>query len=135
MVVNDIINNSKAFYNVNYREYYGIIDNYIITVYPFVTQIFLIQGPKFDRYNYDTCDAPNVTIARHHHRDFIDKKCDIDPCMTYEDVSGVRIHTEHEEDNIHISNEIYELNKLDFFRHLGRQVRRLKIKNINENRG
>ena len=41
MEIQEIIDNIENinFYNISYREYYGLIDGYIVEVFPFVTEI------------------------------------------------------------------------------------------------
>ena len=92
--IKDILNKIQ-FHNTSYKEYLGIYDKYIISVYPFDINIFdacindkpILYNDLYHKY---------LNKRQFHHIDFInainilDEEFiyDIDPCDAYDIVSG-----------------------------------------------
>ena len=99
------------FYNVSFCDYLAVYDCWVIGVYPFVVNISSIYkgGNVADNYPVITGNTGLVTYdylkiysdkSGHHHNDFVSGTIDYDPCIIYEEVSGIRIH--HGESDNHM---------------------------------
>jgi hypothetical protein len=82
---------SLKFFNVSYREYLAVYGEWVVSVYPFVVRISSVwreDGSLIDLqyFNYYS------KRSGYHHNDFVEGRCDYDPCDIFEEVCGVRIH-------------------------------------------
>jgi hypothetical protein len=90
---------SLKFFNVSYREYMTICGEWIIEVYPFavlVTSVWQENGSLIDWHYFRHYSKR----SGYHHNDFVEDKCDYDPCVIFEDVSGVKIHRGESDDHL-----------------------------------
>lgn len=133
------------FYNVSYRVYFALIDKYIVCVYPFATQIIEYNKPvlnfvenkphiiTFSKVN-PTCLNNFRSILWYHHVDFIENRGEyiFDPCMIYEVVSGYKMHTKQETDNINFPKEYFKENANKFNSRLMTNNRAEKLRKLKD---
>lgn len=82
---------SLKFYNVSYREYLTVYDEWVIGVYPFSVTISKSTRPDGSIIDLDYFNISSKKSG-FHHQDFLSGKCDYDPCDIFEEVCGVKIH-------------------------------------------
>lgn len=101
----------KDFTQVGFREYVCSVGDYIICVYSFATKLY---GLGFDEIQYHPYELPGFLrddiefrekykyklIFNYHHQDFNNGITKIDPCATFERISGIKIH--HGESDKHL---------------------------------
>ena len=126
------------YYNISYRNYFGLTNGCIVMVYPFVTELFKIHKPidnltKGGLYHYirTSYEKEFEEIFRGHEIDFCDGRFYFSPCVMYETVSGYKIHTEKESDNFGFPKEYYDQNSINFDKALKNHLRKEKLKKIN----
>jgi hypothetical protein len=119
LLPNQIINLSDIsclrFYNISYREYLAIYDEWIIGVYPWavsVTSIWKDDGTLVD-LEYIKIFSRKSSVL--HHNDFLRGKCDYDPCVIFEDVSGVKIHQGESDDHLMYLDHLDDIRRFDSY--------------------
>jgi hypothetical protein len=117
------------FFNVSFREYYSVYDDYIIQVYPFVISLSKAFDNKGKPLNYEIIRMSGR--SRYHHQDYIKGKISVDPCDIYEKVSGVKIH--QGESDSHLMNKSYEEDIRLFDAEILSQKRELKLNKLGIN--
>lgn len=135
MEVKEIIDNihNINFYNISYREYYGLIDEYVVEVFPFVTEIKKMHK-AIENFSENRHFNHLEKIARFHQIDYDDNKCSFQPCLIYEKISGYPIHTKPElEDNFGFPKEYYIKNAINFDKKIIQHIRKQKLKKLNFN--
>jgi len=137
MEIQEIIDNIENinFYNISYREYYGLIDGYIVEVFPFVTEIKKIHKPieDFSKNRHYITDHLE-SVMRCHQIDYSDGECNFQPCAIYEKISGYPIHTKPLlEDNFGFPKKYYKKNAMIFDKKMIQHIRKLKLEKINFN--
>jgi len=99
MTTEEILNkiHDIKFYNVSYRDYFGMIENYVICIHPFVIKIIEIYKPieKFvETMSYLFLDkSRSKEIMSVAHYNYYRGECNFDPCVLYEEITGDFIHT------------------------------------------
>lgn len=137
MEIEDIVKKIPKikYYNISYRNYFGLINGYIVMVYPFVTALYKINKhinnfATNGIYHHLHNNKDIEEIFRGHEINFNKGDFYFSPCMMYEKVSGYKIHTLNEEDNFGFPKEYYTQNCIDFDKALKCHIRKEKLNKI-----
>ena len=72
-----------------------------------------------------------------HHIDYIEGKCNFDPCMIFEDVSGYKIHTENNDDDFlyaeSVPDDYFAKKEKSFIQMVNRKIKISRILNEETN--
>jgi hypothetical protein len=121
--------------NTSFREYFIMFDDCFIGVNPFAIQHYIYDKESIKSYNY--FKIKNHSIKFYHHNDYRLGEISFTPCDIYEDVSGVKIHTEDEyEYDLSDSkvceeyDRIYKINQTKFVNFYNNRIRSEKLDRI-----
>lgn len=143
-IFREVIDNifTIKFYNLSFRCYRGVYKNYVVGIFPFVTDIFeIINQPNkigiSGNFEYSDYNNNVIEILRFHHLEYEDKPeiYLFDPCLLYEKVVGDKIHTDPpaDEHKMDLSKEFYIEQRQQFDNVINKTIRKTKLNKINRN--
>jgi hypothetical protein len=99
-IIKQIFTKDITVLNISFREYLVLFDDYFISVYPYVYNIYSYKNASIYNIKYYNCEKYNFTsdkekVNNHHHFSDHDHPTYL-PSKVFEKVSGFKIHTQNE---------------------------------------